>query len=55
MSTPHPDKAFVGAMPKLYETLLVPLIFEPYAADLARGWPPEPRRGYSRSRPARAW
>lgn len=28
--------AFAGSIPKLYETLLVPLIFEPYAADLAR-------------------
>ena len=36
MSTPHPDKGYVGAVPKLYETLLVPLIFDPYAADLAR-------------------
>ncbi len=30
------DKAFTGAVPQLYETLLVPLIFEPYAADLVR-------------------
>jgi SAM-dependent methyltransferase len=28
------DKAFAGSIPKLYETYLVPLIFEPYAADL---------------------
>src|SRR5688500_12093423 len=29
------DKAFAGSIPKLYETFLVPLIFQPYAADLA--------------------
>ncbi|OWW20634.1 SAM-dependent methyltransferase [Noviherbaspirillum denitrificans] len=29
------DKLFAGSIPKLYETLLVPLIFAPYAADLA--------------------
>ena len=29
------DKVFSGAVPKLYESHLVPLIFEPYAADLA--------------------
>jgi SAM-dependent methyltransferase len=29
------DKIFAGAIPKLYETHLVPLIFAPYAADLA--------------------
>ena len=28
------DKAFTGSIPKIYETYLVPLIFEPYAADL---------------------
>jgi SAM-dependent methyltransferase len=31
---PDSDKAFSGSIPKLYETYLVPLIFEPYAADL---------------------
>ena len=30
------DKVFAGSIPKLYDTYLVPLIFEPYAADLAR-------------------
>jgi SAM-dependent methyltransferase len=29
------DKVFTGSIPKLYDTYLVPLIFEPYAADLA--------------------
>jgi len=29
------DAAFAGSVPRLYETLLVPLLFEPYAADLA--------------------
>ena len=30
------DAIFAGSIPKLYETHLVPLIFEPYAPDLAR-------------------
>src|SRR5436190_8708502 len=30
------DKAFVGPIPEIYDTYLVPLIFEPYAVDLAR-------------------
>jgi ubiquinone/menaquinone biosynthesis C-methylase UbiE len=30
------DKTFSGSIPKLYETYLVPLIFESYAADLAQ-------------------
>lgn len=30
------DTAFVGSVPQIYERSLVPLIFEPYAADLAR-------------------
>jgi SAM-dependent methyltransferase len=30
------DKVFAGSVPKLYDTHLVPLIFEPYARDLAR-------------------
>jgi ubiquinone/menaquinone biosynthesis C-methylase UbiE len=29
------DKAFAGSIPKFYDTLMVPLIFEAYAADLA--------------------
>jgi len=28
------DKVFAGSVPNIYETYLVPLIFEPYAADL---------------------
>jgi SAM-dependent methyltransferase len=35
MGSPGADKVFAGSIPKLYETYLVPLIFEPYAADLA--------------------
>lgn len=35
MSSSDTDKVFSGSIPKLYETYLVPLIFEPYAADLA--------------------
>ncbi|HEY6024840.1 MAG TPA: methyltransferase domain-containing protein [Pseudolabrys sp.] len=30
------DKVFAGSVPELYDQLMVPLIFEPYAADLAR-------------------
>jgi ubiquinone/menaquinone biosynthesis C-methylase UbiE len=29
------DKVFTGSIPKLYDKYLVPLIFKPYAADLA--------------------
>jgi ubiquinone/menaquinone biosynthesis C-methylase UbiE len=29
------DKVFAGSIPEIYDRLLVPLIFEPYAADLA--------------------
>jgi len=34
MSSLHSDKIFAGSIPRLYEAYLVPLIFEPYAADL---------------------
>jgi SAM-dependent methyltransferase len=30
------DKIFAGSIPKLYESHLVPLIFEPYAVDIAQ-------------------
>src|SRR6516164_9225629 len=30
------DKLFAGSIPELYEQFLVPLIFEPYACDLAK-------------------
>lgn len=36
MSNPDIDKVFGGSIPKLYETYLVPLIFEPYAEDLVK-------------------
>jgi SAM-dependent methyltransferase len=36
MSSADADKVFAGSIPKLYETYLVPLIFEPYAADLGK-------------------
>ena len=33
------DKAFTGSIPENYDRYMVPLIFAPYAADLARiGW-----------------
>src|SRR6185503_1340526 len=36
MNSPETDKLFAGSIPSLYDTHLVPLIFEPYAADLAQ-------------------
>jgi ubiquinone/menaquinone biosynthesis C-methylase UbiE len=33
---PGSDTVFAGSVPELYDSHLVPLIFEPYAADLAR-------------------
>lgn len=36
MDNPSSDKIFAGSIPKLYDTYLVPLIFEPYAADLVK-------------------
>ena len=36
MSATDTDKVFAGSIPELYDRYLVPLIFEPYAADLAR-------------------
>lgn len=36
MDKPASDVAFAGSIPEVYEACLVPLIFEPYAADLAR-------------------
>ncbi len=36
MSQSKGDQAFVDAIPEVYDRLLVPLIFESYAADLAR-------------------
>jgi SAM-dependent methyltransferase len=35
MSTQRTDKNFAGSIPRVYETYLVPLIFNPYAVDLA--------------------
>ena len=35
MSSPESDKIFAGSIPRLYEEYLVPLIFRPYAEDLA--------------------
>lgn len=36
MRVAEPDKVFTGHIPRLYESHLVPLIFEPYAKDLAQ-------------------
>jgi SAM-dependent methyltransferase len=36
MTSNATDKIFAGSIPKLYESHLVPLIFEPYAVDIAR-------------------
>jgi SAM-dependent methyltransferase len=35
MNPANRDAAFAGSIPQIYERYLVPLIFEPYAADLA--------------------
>ena len=35
MSGADVDKVFAGSIPRLYEEYLVPLIFAPYAEDLA--------------------
>lgn len=36
MSSPESDIIFTGSIPKLYETYLVPLIFRPYAEEMAK-------------------
>jgi SAM-dependent methyltransferase len=36
MANTGTDTLFAGSIPELYDTLLVPLIFEPYAQDLAQ-------------------
>ena len=55
MTITNTDKVFTGSIPRLYESHLVPLIFAPYAADLASAWPPAKCRVCWRSPPARAW
>ncbi|MFS8978083.1 class I SAM-dependent methyltransferase [Cupriavidus necator] len=35
MGMQQSDKVFAGAIPDIYESLLVPMIFAPYAADMA--------------------
>jgi ubiquinone/menaquinone biosynthesis C-methylase UbiE len=45
MDNPSTDTRFAGAIPELYDKLLVPLIFAPYAVDIvARLAPRRPRR-----------
>ena len=39
MAAPRSDKVFDGSIPEFYDTYLTPLIFEPYAEDLAQGTP----------------
>jgi SAM-dependent methyltransferase len=34
MTNPATDQGFLGSLPKVYQSHLVPLIFEPYATDL---------------------
>lgn len=36
METSSSDATFAGSIPELYDTHLVPLIFEPYAVDIAK-------------------
>lgn len=35
MATTDSDRSFAGSIPRIYEAYLVPMIFEPYARDLA--------------------
>jgi ubiquinone/menaquinone biosynthesis C-methylase UbiE len=35
MVVSHADRLFAGSIPQLYDEYMVPLIFEPYAADIA--------------------
>src|SRR5262249_21293249 len=35
MTRPLSDAAFIGSIPTIYEQYLVPMLFEPYAEDLA--------------------
>jgi SAM-dependent methyltransferase len=41
MSNSHPDTTFDGSIPKLYDRYFVPMVFEPYAADLVNRLPRE--------------
>jgi ubiquinone/menaquinone biosynthesis C-methylase UbiE len=36
MTAPSSDKVFAGSVPQLYDRLMVPMIFAPYARDLAQ-------------------
>lgn len=36
MTSPDTDHAFEGSIPELYERFMVPMVFQPYAVDLAR-------------------
>ncbi|HEY3179588.1 MAG TPA: class I SAM-dependent methyltransferase [Casimicrobiaceae bacterium] len=36
MEGQHTDKVFAGSIPQIYESYMVPLIFQPYALDLAK-------------------
>ena len=36
MASPNTDTVFAGSVPELYEQYMVPLIFEPYAVDMAK-------------------
>lgn len=42
MTRPDSDQVFAGSIPELYDTHLVPLIFETYAQDLAARLAPRP-------------
>ena len=56
MAESRSDTVFTGSIPELYDEHLVPLIFEPYAGDLARAGRGAPRRRACwRSPPAPAW
>ncbi len=44
MSGPYDVARFVGSIPELYDRHLGPVLFEPYARDLAARLPPQTRR-----------
>ena len=55
MSSPGTDKVFAGSIPKLHDTYVVPLIFEPYAADLVNRLRSRFLLAYSTLQRARVW
>jgi hypothetical protein len=48
------DSAFRGSVPELYDAHLGPLLFEPYAADIAKRVQARPARSILETPPERA-